>query len=132
MYQKVIAIGHVGADPNVHTFSDGTKKATFSIATKKKFKGRDGEQKEETTWIRVEVYRKLAEIAENYLRKGILVSIEGEIENRKYEKEGVEVTATSVVVRDFKILTPKNAGQGQVAEPNYNSFDYQDDEDLPF
>ena len=39
MYQKVIAIGHVGADPKVHTFSDGTKKATFSIATKKKLKG---------------------------------------------------------------------------------------------
>ena len=128
MYQKTILIGHLGGNPDTHTFENGTLKATFSVATKKRYKDRNGDQQEVTTWHRCEVYRKLAEIAERYLQRGMLVSIEGEIEHQTYTKDGVERTSSIIQCKDFKILTPKGS-TAQSGEPNYNSADA---DELPF
>jgi len=86
---KVILIGNLGRDPEVQRFENGVKKAAFSLATTEVYKGKDGEKAQHTEWHNIVLWRGLAEVAENYLKKGSNVYIEGRIRRREYEdKEG--------------------------------------------
>jgi single-strand DNA-binding protein len=84
---KVILVGNLGRDPEVQTFDNGVKKASFSLATTEGYKNRDGERTTHTEWHNVVLWRGLAEVAERYLRKGSTVYIEGRIRRRDYEDE---------------------------------------------
>ncbi len=80
MYQKVIIVGNLGSDPEMRYMSDGTAVTSFSVATSRKWTNRgSGDQQEETTWFRVSVWRRQAEIANEYLSKGRQVLIEGRL-----------------------------------------------------
>ena len=79
MYQKVILVGYLGRDPEMRYTSDGTPVTSFSIATSEKWSGRDGQQQERTTWWRISAWRRQAETCNQYLRKGSLVLVEGNI-----------------------------------------------------
>ena len=88
---KAILIGNLGRDPEVQRFDNGVKKATFSLATTEVYKGKDGEKNSHTEWHNIVLWRGLADVAENYLKKGQTVYVEGRIRRREYEdKEGVK------------------------------------------
>ncbi len=87
---KVILLGNLGADPEVRHLESGTKVANISIATSEAYANRNGERIEHTEWHRVELWDKLADLAEKYLSKGRTVYIEGKIRTNTYQdKEGI-------------------------------------------
>ena len=79
MYQKVIIAGNLGGDPEMRYMPDGTAVTNFSVATNRRWTDASGEQKEETVWFRVSVWRRQAEVANEYLSKGRQVLVEGRL-----------------------------------------------------
>uniref|UniRef100_UPI00405713B1 single-stranded DNA-binding protein n=1 Tax=Candidatus Electronema sp. TaxID=2698783 RepID=UPI00405713B1 len=112
MINKVILIGNLGGDPELKYVQDGTAVATFNVATSERWKGQDGQMKEQTEWHRVVAWRRLAETCNEYLHKGSKVYIEGKLQTRKWQdKDGHDRWTTEVVARDVQFLTPKG-GEG--------------------
>ncbi len=101
---KVILVGNLGKDPEVRTFQNGGRVANLSIATSESWKDKaTGEKKERTEWHRVVIFNEaLVGVAERYLKKGAKVYLEGQLETRKYEKDGREVYTTEVVLRPYR------------------------------
>jgi len=102
---KVILVGNLGKDPEVRTFQNGGRVASFSIATSESWKDKtSGEKKEKTEWHRVSVLNEhLVGVVERYLKKGAKVYIEGQLETRKWtDKEGQEKYTTEVVLRPYR------------------------------
>ena len=98
---KVILVGNLGRDPEVRSSQDGTKIVNLSIATSERWKDRNsGEQRERTEWHRVVIFNEnLARLAEQYLRKGSSVYLEGQLQTRKWtDQQGVEKYTTAVVI----------------------------------
>jgi single-strand DNA-binding protein len=134
---KVILVGNLGRDPEVQTFDNGIKKATFSLATTEKFKNKDGVLTEETEWHKIVVWRNLAEVAEKFLRKGSLLFIEGKLRTRNWDdKDGNKHYITEVIADNFNMLGPRKdqgsahdepamVAEGEIPPP-------APDDDLPF
>ncbi len=80
MYQKIILVGNLGRDPEMRYTADGSPVTNFSMATSRKWTGRDGERREETVWWRVSVWGKQAEVVNEYLSKGRAVLVEGRMQ----------------------------------------------------
>ena len=113
MLNKVILIGRLGRDPEVRYTPNGEAVANFSIATDEQWKDKNGERQTRTEWHNITLYRKLGEIAGQYLRKGSLVYIEGRIQSRKYTgKDGVERTAYEIIGNEMKMLGSKSENAG--------------------
>lgn len=110
---KAMLIGNLGADPEVRYTQNNTAVATLSIATSERYKDRNGEQQEKTEWHRVVAWSRLAEICQNYLKKGSKVYIEGPIETRMWEdKEGQKRYTTEIKALNMVMLDSKNSGDG--------------------
>ena len=116
---KVILIGRLGRDPETRYMPNGDAVCNFSIATSESWKDQSGQKKERTEWHNITMYRKLAEIAAQYLKKGSQVYIEGRIQSRKYTgKDGIERTAYEIVCNEMKMLGGKaEGGEGQHNPP---------------
>ncbi len=102
---KVILIGNLGRDPEIRSFQNGGRVASFSIATSETWKDKaTGERKEKTEWHRISVLNdKLVEVVERYVKKGSKLYVEGQLETRKYtDKDGQEKFTTEVVLRPFR------------------------------
>jgi single-strand DNA-binding protein len=101
---KVILVGNLGKDPEVRSFPNGGRVANFSIATSESWKDKaTGERKEKTQWHNIAVKNDaLVGICEKYLRKGSKVFLEGQLETRKYEKDGRDVYITEVVLAPYR------------------------------
>ncbi|MBI4543889.1 MAG: single-stranded DNA-binding protein [Gemmatimonadetes bacterium] len=100
---KVILVGNVGRDPDIQTTGSGTKVAHLSLATSRRVP-RDGSFEERTEWHRLTVWDRLAQLAEDYVRKGDRLYVEGRIEYDSYEKNGVTVPTAEVQVRELIML----------------------------
>jgi len=116
---KVILIGNLGRDPEVRSFSNGGKVCNLAIATSENWKDKNtGERKERTEWHRVAIFSEgLVRIAEQYLRKGSKVYLEGQLETRKWQDQnGQDKYSTEVVLRNFgstlTMLDSRNDGGG--------------------
>ena len=125
---KVILVGNLGRDPEVRHSQAGAKIVNFSLATSESWKDKNtGERREKTEWHRVVIFSEgLAGIAENYLRKGSKVYIEGSLQTREYEKDGIKRYSTEVVLQGFNstltMLDTRQGGNGDYAparEPAY-------------
>ncbi len=144
---KVILIGNLGKDPETRYMSNGDAVTNITLATTDTWKDKNGEKQEKTEWHRVTFYRKLAEIAGEYLKKGRSVYIEGRLETRKWtDKSGVERYTTDIIASDMKMLGNRS-GSGSFESPDHeentsmshqssaakgtNGFDDMDD-DIPF
>ena len=116
---KVILIGRLGRDPETRYMPNGDAVCNFSIATDESWKDKNGQRQTRTEWHAVTLYRKLAEIAAQYLQKGSLVYLEGKIQSRKYTgKDGIERTAYEIVCSEMKMLGGKTeGGEGQHNPP---------------
>lgn len=116
---KVILIGNLGRDPEVRTFQNGGKVCNLRIATSERWKDRNtGEQRERTEWHSVAIFSEpLARVAEQYLRKGSKVYVEGQLETRKWQDQsGQDRYSTEVVLRPYRseltILDGRGGGDG--------------------
>jgi len=145
---KCILIGFLGKDPETRYMSSGEAVTNITLATTDTWKDKNGEKQEKTEWHRVTFYRKLAEIAGEYLKKGRSVYVEGRLETRKWtDKNGVERYTTDIIATDMKMLGNRSgsgsfeSSPGQEDDnpaPNRSSsakstggFDDMDD-DIPF
>lgn len=115
---KVILVGNLGADPEVRSLPNGGKVVNLRIATSESWRDRNsGERKEKTEWHRVVIFSEgLTKVAEQYLRKGSKVYIEGQLQTRKWEKDGVDQYSTEVVLQGFNsnltMLDGRGDGEG--------------------
>lgn len=116
---KVILIGRLGRDPECRYMPNGDAVCNFSLATTESWKDQSGQKKERTEWHNITMYRKLTEIAAQYLKKGSLVYLEGKIQSRKYTgKDGIERTAYEIVCSEMKMLGGRaEGGEGQQHTP---------------
>jgi len=100
---KVILLGRLGKDPEVRNFQNGGRVVNLRLATSERYKDREGNMQERTEWHSVAIFNeKLGEIAERYLKKGSEVYLEGQLETRKYEKDGQERYSTEIVLRQYR------------------------------
>lgn len=115
MVNKITLIGHLGRDPELRTLENGTKVATFSIATSEAYKDKNDTWQNLTEWHNVVAWRYQAEKAERELKKGNLAYIEGKLTHRKYQdKDGVERTITEVVANTVNSLEKKERQLGNL------------------
>lgn len=109
---KVILIGNLGKDPETKYMSSGDAVTNITLATTESWKDKNGEKQQKTEWNRVTFYRKLAEIAGEYLKKGSPVYVEGRLETRKWQdKSGQDRYTTEIIATDMKLLGSKPEGQ---------------------
>lgn len=108
---KVILIGNLGADPEVRYTPNGSAVANLRIATSESWRDKQtGEQHERTEWHRVVLFRRLGEIAGEYLRKGAKVYVEGRLQTRKWQgQDGIERYTTEIVANDLQMLDTRGA-----------------------
>lgn len=100
---KALIVGRVGKDPEIRSFNDGNKIANFSIATSQTWKDKSsGERKEKTQWHNIAVRNQgTVRIVEDYVSKGSLVGVFGELETREWEKDGIKRYSTEIVIAPF-------------------------------
>ena len=135
---KVIIVGNLGNEPENRYMPNGDQVTNISVATTDKWTDKNtGERKELTEWHRITFYRKLAEIAGQYLRKGSQVYVEGRLRTRKYtDKEGIERYATEIIADAMQMLgSAQNAGSSQGNYPasrqGQNSYANQKNGTIP-
>lgn len=149
MLNKIMLIGRLGRDPEFRSTASGIAMAKFTMATDEKRRGENGELTSITEWHRVVLWRRDAEVARDYLRKGSLIYLEGKIHYDSYEnKEGQKVWTTEIIGNRFQMLDSRGdsgGGQGggynaQAAKPQSSGASVEtnaggtdlDDDDLPF
>jgi len=114
---KAILIGRLGRDPEVRHMPNGEAVCNFSIATSETWTDQNGQKQERTEWHNITLYRRMAEVAGQYLKKGSLVYIEGRIQSRKYTgKDGIERTAYEIIGSEMKMLGGGNDSGQQNAQ----------------
>lgn len=113
MINKAIIVGRLGRDPEIRYTSSGTPVANFSVATDEKWTGQDGTRQTKTEWHNIVAWSKLAEICEQYLRKGKLVYIEGRIQTREWDdRDGNKRRTTEIVASNMQMLGSKGEEEG--------------------
>lgn len=112
---KVIIVGNLGQDPEVRYMPNGNAVANFTVATGESWKDQQGQQQERTEWHRIVVYRRLAEIAGEYLRKGSKVYLEGRLQTREWvdQQSQQKRYMTEIIANEMQMLDPRNAGAAQ-------------------
>jgi len=151
---KVILVGRLGRDPETRFTSGGQAVANFSLATDESYKDRNGERQKRTEWHKIVVWGKQAEIAQQYLKKGSQIFVEGRIQSREWQdKEGQKRTSFEIVATNFRMLGGRGDGMaagasaGAAAPRSTEDFDHSaapsedfgpssgpeiSDEDIPF
>ncbi len=132
---KVILIGNLGADPDIKRIPSGATVANVNLATNESWTDKSGTKQERTEWHRLVFWNKLAEIVEQYLKKGSMIYCEGRIQTRQWEKDGAKMYTTEIAVTDMQMLDGRSDGGGsqsdqsrapqQQSEPDF-------DDDPPF
>ncbi len=139
---KVILVGNLGQDPEVKYTAGGAAVTTLSLATSESWKDKDtGSDQEKTEWHRVVLWRRLAEIAGEYLKKGSKVYIEGQLQTRKWEQDGQTRYTTEVVGRDMQFLDSRGSASSDSSSYEDTNQDMSSqnlpdsgitDDDIPF
>ena len=133
MYQHVVIVGNLGRDPEMRYTPSGVPVTSFSVAVSRKWKNQNGELQEKTTWFRVTAWNKLAELCNEYLSKGRLVLVEGEIDASAWIGQDGEPKATlELRAQNVRFLGGRSVNElGQEAALKESSA-VVDEEDLPF
>jgi single-strand DNA-binding protein len=110
---KVILIGRLGKDPEIRYMTSGEAVTNCTLATSENWKDKNGEKQEKTEWHNLVFYRRLAEIAGEYLKKGSQIYVEGKLQTRKWQdKEGKDRYTTEIVVNEMTMLGSRSSGAG--------------------
>lgn len=140
---RVILVGRLGKDPEVRYTGSGAAVCTFTLATSKSWKDKDGNRQDKTEWHRIVAWGKTGELCGEYLSKGSQAYIEGEIESRSYQdKQGVDRYVTEIKAQTVQFLSPKNEVRGDVSQsrqqrPQNQDMGYEEapgftEQDIPF
>ncbi len=136
---KVIILGNLGQDPEVHEMKSGTKVCRLNVATTRKWKSKEtNEQVEETEWHRISVWGPQADPCMKYLKKGRQVYVEGRLRTSSYEKDGVKKYSTEIVADTVQFIGGRNDGGGQGGgnsespPPKDDNYRPPDDDDIDF
>jgi len=131
MYQKTIVVGHLGRDPEMRYTPTGVPVTSFSMATTRKWTNANGEPQEKTTWFRVTCWRKLAESAAQYLKKGQAVLVEGEIDASAWtDKEGNPRASLELNALNWRFVGGR--GEGGEAAGGGPVEEIVGEDDIPF
>ena len=128
---KVLLIGNVGKDPEVRHLESGASVATITLATSERFRDRNGETRELTEWHTVIAWRQLADLAENFIRKGTQIYVEGKIRSRSWDDQnGQKRYVTEIQADSIQLLGRRPDGQGSQGQqappqPAYQQNNYQ-------
>jgi len=110
---KVILVGNVGQDPETRYMPNGNAVTNITLATSETWKDKNtGQQQERTEWHRVTFYQKLAEIVAEYVRKGSKLYVEGRLQTRSWEQDGVKRYATDIIANEMQMLDGRGSGGG--------------------
>jgi single-strand DNA-binding protein len=107
---KAMLVGRLGRDPETRYISSGQAVCNFNLATDETYKDKNGERQKRTEWHRIVVWGKMAEIAQQYLKKGSQIYLEGRIQTREWEKDGQKRYSTEIVATSFKFLGGRGEG----------------------
>ena len=121
---KVILVGNLGRDPELRYMPNGNAVANFTIATSETWKDQQGQQQERTEWHNIVMYRRLAEIAGEYLKKGAKVYIEGRLQTSKWQDQqsGQDRYKTEIVANEMQMLDSRQGGgAGMGAQGGYGN-----------
>ena len=136
---KVILVGNLGQDPEVKYTAGGAAVTTLSLATSDSWKDKEtGTDQERTEWHRVVLWRRLAEIAGEYLKKGSKIYIEGQLQTRKWEQDGQTRYTTEIVARDMQFLDSRGSSNSSYEDASQDSQTEEvpesgiTDDDIPF
>jgi single-strand DNA-binding protein len=139
---KVILVGTVGKDPETKYMPNGNAVSNLSLATSEQWKDKNtGEKQEKTEWHRVTFYQKLAEIVSEYVKKGSKIYIEGKLQTRSWEQDGVKKYVTEVIADSMQMLDGKpsqentssgNSSQGAAKSHRAPPVDDDFNSDIPF
>lgn len=141
MVNKVILVGNLGRDPEVRTTPSGQPVATFSVATNRRWKDRDGNRQEQTEWHNIVCWGRQAEIAGQYLTKGKQIFVEGRLQTRSWDdrETGEKKYKTEIVCDNFQMLGQRGDGGGAdsytrppAAPPSQVADAGPEDDDIPF
>jgi len=129
---KVIVLGNLGKDPDLRHLPNGDAVCNFSLATTESWKDKDGNKQDKTEWHNVVIFRKLAEIAGEYLKKGRPVYIEGRLQTRKWQdKEGKDRYTTEIVADQMQMLGSRDEAKEVAKTSTPANFDDMES-DIPF
>ena len=131
--KKVMLIDNVGVDPEYRTTATGTAVVSLTLATNEKWTDKQGAKQEKTEWHRVAMFNKLAELANQYVKKGSKIYIEGKITTSTYEKNGEKRYSTEIIANSMQFLDskPKDSEPRQQAQSN-SQFGDDFNDDIPF
>ncbi len=145
---KVILFGRLGQDPELRALPSGTQVASFSIATNRVYKDKNGQKQEQTDWHNIVLFGRQAELAQQYLKKGDTVLIEGRLQTRSWEGQDGQKRYRTEVIADRMQFGPRSTGSSvpepvqdikgdEGAEPTPADLDLPDDgeinpDDIPF
>jgi len=140
MYHKVIIVGNLGRDPEMRYTPDGAPVTTFSVATNRKWNNPDGSQGEETIWFRVTCWRRQAEIANQYLKKGSKVLVEGRLQPDKETggprvwtgQDGKPRASFELTAENLRLLSGSNGGAESGHAGNEDAGAIPDEDSIPF
>lgn len=135
MYQRIIIVGNVGKDAEMRYTPSGVPVTSFSVAVNRRWNSATGEQQEKTTWFRVTCWRKLAETAGQYVKKGTRILVEGEVEAQAYiDREGAARGTLELTANTFKFLSSRSeSGEGAGGGPTGGADDFPvHEDDIPF
>lgn len=138
-FNKIIIVGYLGRDPELRYTPQGTPVCDFSVATTERKKDKSGEFQDVTTWFRITLWNRLAELASQYLTKGRQVYLEGRLTSREWQdKEGITRTSLEVTATDLHFIGPRGeeppVGGGARSEPAVKEMPHESitDDDVPF
>jgi single-strand DNA-binding protein len=133
---RVILLGRVGKPPEIRSVNNGKKVSNFSIATSESYKDKTtGEKKEVTEWHNIVAWSPIAEIIEKYVSKGDQIYIEGKLQTRSWEKDGVTRYTTEIVAGNLTLLGDRRGSNNEPKPQQNNQTTYASNEgtdDLPF
>jgi single-strand DNA-binding protein len=133
---KVMIIGNLGRDPEMRFTANGSAVTNFTVAVSRQYSSADGERREETEWVRVVTWNKLAEQCNQFLQKGRRVYVEGRLQTRSWDgQDGQKRYSTEVVAQDVQFLDRAGAAGGAGASGGRDPLldgDISDPDDLPF
>jgi len=124
---KALVIGNLGRDPETRYLPSGDPVTSFSVAVSESWKDKSGEQKTSTEWINIVCFKRLAEIASEYLRKGSKIFVEGSLRTQSWEKDGQKHYRTEIVARELQMLDGRTENKA-AQRPS----DDLDDDGIPF
>ena len=134
MYQQITLIGNLGKDPEMRYTSSGQPVTTFTMAVSRTWQNQEGQRQEKTTWFRVTAWRRLAETCNQFLTKGRLVFVEGElVEPKPYQaRDGQWRASLDVTAREVKFLSGRGEGGAPEGTAAPEGGDKIDEEEIPF